>query len=187
MDCGRSGGYGSEAYLQTCMGGGTDAMQSCGGKVLNPPHTSAGGIKLPPETDDYHWNTNTVVHILERREYTGCTVNFKTYTNSIWTRSSGKRSLEWFSTAPIRRLSSRKSLTRCRRSGSSVTAGRNRQEQPVFRHGYCADCGAKCGTAPPTTLSGRIILYVPTTEATREAVQRTLSGLLFWKIWSGCI
>ena len=22
--------------------------------------------------------------ILERREYTGCTVNFKTYTNSIW-------------------------------------------------------------------------------------------------------
>ena len=32
----------------------------------------------------YHWNVNTVVHILERREYTGCTVNFKTYTNSIW-------------------------------------------------------------------------------------------------------
>mgnify|MGYP003316204951 CR=1 FL=1 len=26
----------------------------------------------------------TVVNILERREYTGCIVNFKTYTNSIW-------------------------------------------------------------------------------------------------------
>ena len=35
-------------------------------------------------SDPYHWNANTVVHILERREYTGCTVNFKTYTNSIW-------------------------------------------------------------------------------------------------------
>ena len=44
------------------------------------------GIKTPnPETaDPYHWNTNTVVHILERQEYTGCTVNFKTYSNSIW-------------------------------------------------------------------------------------------------------
>ena len=45
----------------------------------------------------------------------------------------------------------------------------------------------KCGTAPPTTSrSGRITLYAPTTEATREAVRRTLSELLFWKIWSGC-
>ena len=51
-----------------------------------PPISAEQGIKTPsPETaDPYHWNTNTVVHILERREYTGCTVNFKTYTNSIW-------------------------------------------------------------------------------------------------------
>ena len=31
----------------------------------------------------YKKNNLTVVHILERREYTGCVVNFKTYTNSI--------------------------------------------------------------------------------------------------------
>ena len=56
-------------------------------KVLNPTaYKRRAGIKTPsPEPDDpYHWNINTVVHILERREYTGCTVNFKTYTNSIW-------------------------------------------------------------------------------------------------------
>ena len=56
-------------------------------KVLNPTaYKRQIGIKTPsPETaNPYHWNTNTVVHILERREYTGCTVNFKTYTNSIW-------------------------------------------------------------------------------------------------------
>ena len=29
------------------------------------------------------WNGNAVVKILERREYTGCTVNFKTYTKSL--------------------------------------------------------------------------------------------------------
>ena len=28
------------------------------------------------------WATNTVVHILENREYTGCLVNFKTTTQS---------------------------------------------------------------------------------------------------------
>ena len=31
----------------------------------------------------YQWNTNAVVKILERQEYTGCTVNFKTYTKSL--------------------------------------------------------------------------------------------------------
>lgn len=30
------------------------------------------------------WSDSSVVKILERREYTGCTVNFKTFTNSIW-------------------------------------------------------------------------------------------------------
>ncbi len=31
----------------------------------------------------YQWNTNAVIKILERQEYTGCTVNFKTYTKSL--------------------------------------------------------------------------------------------------------
>ena len=56
-------------------------------QILNPTaYKRKEGIKTPnPETaDPYHWNTNTVVHILERQEYTGCTVNFKTYSNSIW-------------------------------------------------------------------------------------------------------
>ena len=66
-------------------------------KVLNPTaYKRRVGIKTPsPETSDpYHWNTNTVVHILERREYTGCTVNFKTYTNSIWDKKQRDTPLE---------------------------------------------------------------------------------------------
>ena len=31
----------------------------------------------------YQWNSNAVIKILDRREYTGCTVNFKTYTKSL--------------------------------------------------------------------------------------------------------
>ena len=87
MDRGRSGGCGSEANLQAVHGrAGTDADRQAlqEEKVLNPTaYKRQIGIKTPsPETaNPYHWNTNTVVHILERREYTGCTVNFKTYTN----------------------------------------------------------------------------------------------------------
>ena len=55
-------------------------------KVPNPSaYKNAHGLSTRSfSSDPYHWNANTVVHILERREYTGCTVNFKTYTNSIW-------------------------------------------------------------------------------------------------------
>ncbi len=56
-------------------------------RILNPTaYKHREGIKTPnSETaDPYHWSTRTVVHILERQEYTGCTVNFKTYSNSIW-------------------------------------------------------------------------------------------------------
>ena len=44
--------------------------------------------------DPYGWHSSTVVHILEHREYTGCTVNFKTYTNSIWDKKKRHNSEE---------------------------------------------------------------------------------------------
>ncbi len=56
-------------------------------RVLNPTTYKRGQGQNPPNpesADPCHWSTNTVVNILERREYTGCTVNFKTYTVSIW-------------------------------------------------------------------------------------------------------
>ena len=118
-------------------------------KVLNPTaYKRRAGIKTPsPETDDpYHWNTNTVVHILERREYTGCTVNFKTYTNSIWDKKQRKTPLDkqavFYNTHPaiieqevfdkvqeIRQQRHRRTKT----GKSSLFSGMV----------YCADCGAK--------------------------------------------
>ena len=55
--------------------------------ILTPTaYKDSQGINSPntASEDLCRWNPNSVVHILERREYTGCTVNFKTYTNSIW-------------------------------------------------------------------------------------------------------
>ena len=118
-------------------------------KALNPTaYKRREGIKSPsPETaDPYHWNTNTVVHILERREYTGCTVNFKTYTNSIWDKKQRETPIEkqavFYNTHPaiieqevfdkvqqIRKQRHRRTKT----GKSSLFSGMV----------YCADCGAK--------------------------------------------
>ena len=118
-------------------------------KVLNPTaYKRRTGIKTPsPETSyPYHWNTNTIVHILERREYTGCKVNFKTYTNSIWDKKQRDTPLEkqavFYGTHPaiieqevfgkvqeIRQQRHRRTKT----GKSSLFSGMV----------YCADCGAK--------------------------------------------
>ena len=159
-------------------------------KVLNPTaYKKREGIKTPsPETaDPYHWNTNTVVHILERRAVRSTS---RPTPIPFGTRSSGKRPLtnRRFSTTPIRRSSSRRSLTRCRKFASSVTAGQRRARAvcfPVWSIALIVE--QKCATAPPITLkSGRIILYAPTTAAIREAVRHTSSVRSFWRNWSGC-
>ena len=118
-------------------------------KVLNPTaYKRRAGIKTPsPETSDpYHWNTNTIVHILECREYTGCTVNFKTYTNSIWDKKQRDTPFDkqavFYNTHPaiieqevfdkvqeIRQQRHRRTKT----GKSSLFSGMV----------YCADCGAK--------------------------------------------
>ena len=66
-------------------------------KVLTPTaYKRRKGRKSPNKesADPYQWGTNTVVRILERQEYTGCTVNFKTYTNSIWDKKTRQNAPE---------------------------------------------------------------------------------------------
>ena len=118
-------------------------------KVLTPTaYKTLQGIKSPnkkPE-DPYGWGDSTVVRILERREYTGCTVNFKTYTNSIWDKKQRETPIEkqavFYDTHPaiiwqevfdkvqeIRQQRHRRTKT----GKSSLFSGMV----------YCADCGAK--------------------------------------------
>ncbi len=46
------------------------------------------------QEDPYYWNESTIINILELREYTGRTVNFKTYTNSIWDKKTRENPVE---------------------------------------------------------------------------------------------
>ena len=118
-------------------------------KVLTPTaYKTLQGIKSPnkkPE-DPYGWGDSTVVRILERREYTGCTVNFKTYTNSIWDKKQRDNPIEKQAIFPnaheriidddvfekVQEL--RQQRHRMIRTGrSSIFSGLV----------YCADCGSK--------------------------------------------
>jgi DNA invertase Pin-like site-specific DNA recombinase len=44
--------------------------------------------------DPYYWDQKTVAGLLDHRDYTGCTVNFKTYTNSIWDKKTRENPVE---------------------------------------------------------------------------------------------
>ena len=118
-------------------------------KVLTPASYKAlQGIKSPnkkPE-DPYDWKSSTVVAILERREYTGCTVNFKTYTNSICDKKQRDNPIEKQAIFPntheriidddvfekVQEI--RQQRHRMIRTGrSSIFSGLV----------YCADCGSK--------------------------------------------
>ena len=52
------------------------------------------GTPHPLPENPCKWSDSSVVNILERREYTGCTVNFKTFTNSIWDKKQRENPME---------------------------------------------------------------------------------------------
>lgn len=118
-------------------------------KVLNPNayKQKAGLNPAGTEPDNpCHWHASTIVKILDRMEYTGCTVNFKTYSNSIWDKKKRDNPEEnwaiFWNTHPaiiepeifkkvheIRQQRHRRTRT----GKSSIFSGLV----------YCADCGAK--------------------------------------------
>ena len=138
--------------FQMCMEGrgpSQIANQLKADKVLTPTAYKKQQGRSTPHFDPenpYNWEKGSVVNILERREYTGCTVNFKTYTNSIWDKKQRDNPIEKQAIFPdtheriieddvfekvqvIRQQRHR--MTRTGRS--SIFSGLV----------YCADCGSK--------------------------------------------
>ena len=66
-------------------------------RILTPTaYALKGGRNPGKETpaDPYYWDQKTVAGLLDHRDYTGCTVNFKTYTNSIWDKKTRDNPIE---------------------------------------------------------------------------------------------
>ena len=109
------------------------------------------GVNVPAakqrENDDpCRWTTSTVVHILERREYTGCTVNFKTYKKSYKSKKQVKNDpSEW---AIFEGMHEAIIEPEVYDTVQKIRDGRRRQtpmgEMPALSGMvYCADCGNK--------------------------------------------
>ena len=130
-------------------------------------HQQGRKIPSPMPDDPFHWYESTVVAILERREYTGCTVNFKTYRNSIWDKKQRKNAEEnysvFYDTHPaiiepdvfekVQQL--RKQRHRRTKTGkSSIFSGL------VF----CADCGERMYYCTSTKFEKRQDFFVCSTH-----------------------
>ena len=125
------------------------ANQLWADKVLTPTAyklSHGRSTNAPAPEDPYRWDKRAVSLILERREYTGCTVNFKTYTNSIWDKKrhlnpvenqaifldTHERIIDDDVFEKVRKI--RNQRHRMTRTGkSSIFSGMV----------YCADCGSK--------------------------------------------
>ena len=125
------------------------ANQLWADKVLTPTAyklSHGRSTNAPAPEDPYRWDKRAVSLILERREYTGCTVNFKTYTNSIWDKKrhlnpvenqaifldTHERIIDDDVFEKVREI--RNQRHRMTRTGkSSIFSGMV----------YCADCGSK--------------------------------------------
>ena len=118
-------------------------------KVLTPTaYKHQQGRRTPNagNPDPCYWNTAAIVAILERREYTGCTVNFKTYTNSIWDKKKREmpedKQAVFYGTHPAiieQEVFNKVQEIRKQRHRRTKT-GKSSMFSGLV---YCADCGAK--------------------------------------------
>ena len=107
-------------------------------------HAKQKGWAMPENL--YRWNTNAVLRILERREYTGCTVNFKTYTKSLKFKKRMENPVEnqkvFEATQPaVIEKGQWERVQELRKNKRRPTkTGRTSMFSGLL---YCADCGAK--------------------------------------------
>ena len=142
--------------------------------ILNPTaYQRKQGLNTPnSETDyPYSWYNATVVHILERREYTGCTVNFKTYTNSIWDKKKRHNSEEkqaiFYNTQPAiisEEVFEKVQEIRQQRHRRTRTGKSSMFSGLVF----CSDCGAKMYYCTSTKFEKRQDFFTCSTHRGRK-------------------
>ena len=129
------------------------------------------------------WATNTVVHLLENREYTGCLVNFKTEKPSYKVKHSVENPIEKQAIFPITmsRLSTRKHGSVCRSYASSENA-----RTAMMKWG----CSLVCCSAPTaamccissgirTRTASRTVISAAATRSVPVTVRHTLSAPTF--------
>ncbi len=113
-------------------------------------HFGKIGLKHPAiaskATPDNFWDTRTVADILEKLEYTGCTVNFKTHIKSYKCKKKIKNPREdWkIFENTHEAIITKEEFDTVQKIRSGKRVRNNLGEMPILSGMvYCADCGAK--------------------------------------------
>lgn len=117
------------------------------GKVLTVKAYYAKRDGKPMPDNPYRWSVETIRGILERPEYTGCTVNFKTYSKSHKLKKRLQNAPENYRIFPDTQpaIVDRNVFERVR----ELRANKRRPAKQAERQGlfsgllYCVDCGSK--------------------------------------------
>ena len=157
-------------------------------------HAKQKGWTMPDNL--YGWNKKSIAGILERREYTGCTVNFKTYTKSLKFKKrlenpkENQRIFEGTQPAIIEYGQWERVQALRENKRRPTKTGKTSMFSGLVR---CADCGAKSSTTVPATVTKMIrktILSVLITKAIPVPARfiisvrsRCISG--YWNVFSG--
>ena len=130
----------------------------------------------------YHWEDGSIVAILERMEYTGCTCNFKTFSKSYKLKKRIPNQVEDMFIVE----DTQEAIVPKEQWGrvQELRKQRHRTIQRAEREGFftsllvCADCGSRMHFSAPVRAlkEDRIIISVPSTRQAGENVQRTTSG-----------
>ena len=135
------------------------------------------GKALPD--DPYHWNENSVVGILERMDYCGHTVNFKSYSKShkLKKRIPTPKEQQAIFRNTHEAIVEEAVFERVQKLRANKRRPTKAERQGLFSGlVFCADCGRKLHFATCKNFNGSQDHYaVPTTRVIQEAVRRTLS------------
>ena len=115
-------------------------------KILTAKSYYAQAKGKPTPDNPYHWNENSVIHILERMEYIGCTVNFKTYTKSYKLKKKLENPKEnWVIFYDTQEpIISKEQWERVQELRQSKRRNTKTNKQGLFSGLiFCADCGSK--------------------------------------------
>ncbi len=134
----------------------------------------------------YNWNGSTVAAILERMEYCGHTVNFKTYRQSYKIKKAIENPPEQWKVfrntheAIVDEETFQRVQELRRNKRRPARTGKSNLFSGVA---YCADCGEKCTTAPRRTLKNDRIISsaLPLARREKTCAERTSSVRSFWK------
>ena len=132
-------------------------------QILTAKALYAKRKKKPMPERPYHWSNQSIVGILERQEYTGCTCNFKTYSKSYKLKKRIPNNPEDMFIVPDTQeaIVSQAQWDRVQELRKNKRRPVKAERQGLFSGLlFCADCGGKLHFATSKSFEGKQDHYV---------------------------